>query len=79
MDPISQSPDSGLYQIRMRGVLDEKWSDWFDGFTLTWTNQNETWLTGRVKDQAGLHGILGKVRDLGLDLLLVKRIEEKDK
>lgn len=78
MDPISQSPDSGLYQIRMRGVLDEKWSDWFDGFTLAWTNQNETWLTGRVKDQAGLHGILGKVRDLGLDLLLVKRIEEKD-
>jgi len=78
MDQISPSPDSGLYQIRMRGSLDEKWSDWFDGFTLTWTDQNETVLTGRVLDQAGLHGILARVRDLGLDLLLVKKIDCAD-
>jgi hypothetical protein len=75
MKPIPQTPGSGLYQIRIRGVLDEKWMDWFDGFALTWVNQNETWLTGKVKDQAGLHGILGRIRDLGLDLLLVKKID----
>jgi len=78
MDQINPSPESGLYQIRIRGSLDEKWSDWFDGFTLTWTDQNETVLTGRVLDQAGLHGILARVRDLGLDLLLVKKIDCAD-
>ena len=70
--------DNSLYQIRVRGILDEKWAEWFDGFAISWDGQDETVLTGRVIDQAALHGILSKVRDLGLDLLLVKRIEEKD-
>jgi len=70
--------DNRLYQIRVRGVLDEKWTEWFDGFAMSWNGQNETVLTGRVIDQAALHGILDKIRDLGLDLLLVKSVEEKD-
>ena len=78
MDQIEQSPNNGLYQIRVRGILDKKWAAWFDGFAISWKGQDETVLTGRVIDQAALHGILSKVRDLGLDLLLAKRIEEKD-
>lgn len=75
MKSFLQTSDSGLYQIRVRGILDERWMGWFDDFALTWVNQNETILTGKVKDQAALHGILGKIRDLGLDLLLVKKVD----
>lgn len=78
MDKVEQSSDHGLYQVRVRGILDAKWTTWFDGFEISWKGQDETVLTGRAIDQAALHGILSKVRDLGLDLLLVKRIEEKD-
>jgi len=67
-----------IYHIQVKGLLDEKWADWFDGFAISWIGQDETVLTGRVRDQAPLHGILNKVRDLGLDLLLIKRIEVKD-
>jgi hypothetical protein len=66
----------GIYQIRVKGVLDEQWSDWFDGLTVTWQD-DETLLTGPVRDQAALHGLLAKVRDLGLPLLSVKRIGDK--
>lgn len=66
----------GIYQIRVKGVLDEKWSDWFDGLTIT-PQDDETLLTGPVRDQAALHGLLAKVRDLGLPLLSVKRIGDK--
>jgi hypothetical protein len=59
-----------IYQIRVKGVLDSSWSDWFDGFTITST-EDETELTGRVADQAELHGILSKINDLGLSLISV--------
>ena len=68
----------GFYHIRVKGTLDQRWSDWFDGFTITPQAGDETLLIGPVADQAALHGLLGKVRDLGLPLLLVKR-EEKDR
>jgi hypothetical protein len=66
----------GIHQIRVKGVLDEEWSDWFDGLTVTWQD-DETLLTGPVRDQAALHGLLAKVRDLGLPLLSVKRVGDK--
>jgi hypothetical protein len=66
----------GIYQIRVKGVLDEKWSNWFGGLTIT-PQDDETLLTGPVRDQAALHGLLAKVRDLGLPLLSVKRIGDK--
>lgn len=70
---------AGVYQIGVHGNLDQKWSDWFDGFTVTSQANGATLLTGQVADQAALHGLLGKVRDLGLPLLSVKRVEaEKD-
>jgi len=65
-----------MYQIRVKGNLDQKWSDWFDGFKITPQPGDETLLTGPVADQAALHGLLGKIRDLGLPLLLVERVDE---
>ena len=64
-----------VYRIQVKGSLDQKWSDWFDGFTVTLQADDETSLTGPVADQAALHGLLAKVRDLGLPLLSVKRVE----
>ncbi len=64
----------GVYRIRVKGSLGPEWSDWFDGFTFdaSWT---ETELIGPVLDQAALHGVLNKVRDLGLPLLLVEKVD----
>jgi len=67
-----------IYQIRVKANLDMKWSDWFDGFTITSLVNSETSLTGLVADQAALHGLLVKIRDLGLPLLLVKRVESEE-
>lgn len=61
------------YCIHIKGRLDPQWSDWFDGMTITWTTEGETNLVGPVLDQSALHGLLAKVRDLGLILLDVTR------
>ncbi|MFQ5401537.1 MAG: hypothetical protein ACE5E7_18305 [Anaerolineae bacterium] len=65
-------PDS--YEVRLKGHLDARWTGWFDGFTITLTDRGETILTGSVADQAALHGLLKKVRDLGLPLLSINPI-----
>jgi hypothetical protein len=65
-------------QIRVRGYLDSSWSDWFDGLAVTSEPDGETLLSGPVADQAALHGLLKKVRDLGLLLVLVKWVEADD-
>lgn len=68
-----------IYEIRVKGNLEPGWSDWFDGFTVTREQNEETVLTGRVCDQPALHGFLAKIRDLGLPLISVERsIEERD-
>ena len=64
-----------IYQIRIKGHLGQQWSDWFEGLTITLDDKDNTLLTGSVVDQAALHGLLKKVRDLGLPLLSVERIE----
>ena len=66
-----------VYQIRVKGGLDGEWSDWFDGFTITPQANGETLLTGVVADQAALHGLLNKIRDLGLPLLLVGKLNPR--
>jgi hypothetical protein len=66
---------SVVYQIRVKGSLDETWADWFDGFSITPQSSGETVLTGPVRDQAALHGLLSKIRDLGLPLVGVELIE----
>lgn len=71
------TPSRQTYCIRVTGWLDNAWTDWFDGLTLTY-EEDETILCGRVADQSALHGILRKVHDLGLVLVEVKRIEDED-
>jgi hypothetical protein len=73
MSSRQQTDLGGRYEIRVFGKLSSKWADWFDGFHIKQTN-GETLLNGQVADQAALHGVLSKIRDLGLPLLLVKRI-----
>ena len=68
--------EPGVYQIRVSGVLDDRWSDWFDGFSVDKSSVNETVLMGCVTDQAALHGLISKIRDIGLPLISVERIEE---
>ena len=60
-----------VYQIRIKGHLGHHWSDWFEGLTIQLTDNGETVLTGSVVDQAALHGVLRRVRDVGLPLLSV--------
>jgi hypothetical protein len=60
-----------VYKIRVKGHLGPEWSDWFEGLTITLEEDGNTLLTGLVIDQAALHGLLKKVRDLGLPLLSV--------
>jgi hypothetical protein len=62
------------YEIRIKGHLDDKWADWFEGLTITREDNGETLLIGPVVDQAALHGVLRKVRDLAMPLLSVSRI-----
>jgi len=62
------------YQIRLQGHLDPQWAEWFDGLTITLVPNGATLLTGPVVDQAALHGLLKKVRDLGMPLLSVMRV-----
>jgi hypothetical protein len=64
-----------VYQIRIEGHLGRQWTDWFEGLTITLEDNGETLLTGPVVDQAALHGLLKKVRDLGMPLLSVNRVE----
>ena len=63
------------YQIRVKGHLGEQWRDWFDGLTITNVEQGEALLSGSLPDQAALHGVLTKIRDLGLPLLAVNQVE----
>jgi hypothetical protein len=63
--------EPGRYEIRIKGHLDNRWADRFDGLTITLEENGETRLTGPVVDQAALHGLLRKVRDLGMPLLSV--------
>jgi hypothetical protein len=65
---------SAHYEIRVRGVLDGHWSSWFDGLQVDSDVPGQTLITGPVVDQAALHGLLAKVRDLGLPLLSVQHI-----
>jgi hypothetical protein len=73
---LKTDPDQRLvYQIRITGHLGPQWTDWFGGLTITLEDNGNTLLTGPVIDQAALHGLLKKVRDLGMPLVSVMRVE----
>ena len=69
----AKQDEEALYEITVRGHLDESWSDWLDGLVVVPQARGETLLAGPIRDQAALHGVLNKIRDLGLPLLCVKK------
>ena len=69
--------EPGIYEIRIKGHLDDRWADWFEGLTITLEEDGDTLLTGPVVDQAALHGLLKKVRDLGMPLVSVSPVEPR--
>jgi hypothetical protein len=76
-DPKTNPNQPTIYQIRIKGHLDTQWADWFENATIAVTEDGDTLLTCPVVDQAALHGLLKKVRDLGIPLLSVNRILSK--
>jgi len=76
---MDKSPANLFYQIRLKGHLDAQWTDWFEGMTITLEENGDTLLTGPVADQSALHGLLKKVRDLGMPLISVVQINRSEK
>jgi len=75
MDTSSTGAD--WYEIRLRGRLDQRWASWFDGMTVSTDADGTTLIRGPVADQAALHGLLARLRDLGLPLLSVTQVPEE--
>jgi hypothetical protein len=68
---------SAFYEIRVKGHISDSWSSWFEGLTLRHEQSGETVLSGPLADEAALHGVLAKIRDLGLPLVEMKRSEQR--
>ncbi len=68
-------PEKHDYKIKIKGHLDSHWSDWFEDLRVSYDRKDNTILTGTIPDQAALHGLLAKIRDLGLTLLSVTRLD----
>ena len=74
--PAAAGPaEPARYELRVQGVLDDRWSVWFEGLQVSSDQHGQTTIAGPVADQAALHGLLTKVRDLGLELLSVRRLD----
>jgi hypothetical protein len=74
--PAAAGPaEPARYELRVQGVLEPRWSAWFEGLRIASDQAGQTTITGPVTDQAALHGLLAKVRDLGLELLQVRRTD----
>ena len=77
---FSRKPeDLGLHEIRIQGHLDKRWTDWLEGLTFTHESDGTTTLTGPLADQAALHGVLNKIRDLALPIVSVRRVDHSRK
>jgi hypothetical protein len=68
-------PKNKTYEIKLKGHLNESWADWFDEMSFTHQTDGTTTLTGEIVDQSALHGVLKKVRDLGLPLISVNQVD----
>jgi hypothetical protein len=75
LNPKTDPSQPMVYQIRIQGHLGRQWTDWFEGLTITLEDNGDTLVSGPVVDDAALHGLLKKVRDLGMPLLSVNRVE----
>jgi hypothetical protein len=74
-NPKTDPSEAMVYQIRIKGHLGRRWTDWFGDLSISLEENGETLLTGLVVDQAALHGLLKKVRDLGMPLLAVTHVK----
>ena len=72
VDADADADQPTVYEIRLKGQLDDQWTDWFGGLVITLQRNGDTLLSGPVVDQAALHGLLRKVRDLGIPLLSIR-------
>jgi hypothetical protein len=73
--PTPERPEAGQYEIRLSGHLDAHWTSWFDGLDVSQDSDGTTVISGHMADQAALHGALQRVRDLGVPLVSVTRIQ----
>ena len=74
---LQSTPDLSeplIYQIRLEGQLGSEWAEWFGGLTITQDEDGDTLLAGPLADQAALHGVLKRIRDLGLSLISINRV-----
>jgi hypothetical protein len=78
LNPPNDSNPPMVYQIRVKGHLRQQWTAWFEGMSITLTENGDTLLTGPVIDQAALFGLLKKVRDLGMPLISVINLSARD-
>ena len=78
MSQLTQPQEPGGYRLRVKGHLDQRWSAWFHDLTLTRESDGTTILSGAITDQAELHGLLTKIRDLGISLISVHVIDPPD-
>ena len=78
MNIFQNGSERKIYEIKLKGHLNKSWADWFEGLTFTHRSDGTTTLTGEIEDQAELHGLLKKVRDLGLPLISVNYLDQND-
>ena len=71
---IRRLDDFELHEIRVQGHLDQRWADWLEGLTFTHESDGTTTLTGPLADQAALHGVLNRIRDLALPIVSLRRV-----
>jgi hypothetical protein len=64
-----------FYEIKVEGLIDIRWAEWFGGMSITYVNGVETVLIGEIQDQTALHGVLERIRDLGLNLVSIRRAD----
>ncbi len=64
-----------IYEIRLEGYLDQRWAEWLSGMNLAYSPDGVTILTGRLPDQAALHGVIGKILDIGIPLISIQRMD----
>jgi len=78
MSNIDKDQNETIYKIRLSGNLDQKWSTWFNGLTVTFNDNSQiTTLSGKIPDQAKLRGVLNKLWDLNLEIISLNRLEDK--
>ena len=75
LEPKPNPSQPAIYQIRLKGHLGSQWTDWFEGLTITLEKDDNTLLTGPLVDQSALHGLLKKVRDLGMPLISISQVQ----